>query len=349
MNLWTVFLTGLTTGGLTCLAVQGGLLAGYLATRRQEVPGAGFRITLREALIPTAAFLSAKLIAYTLLGALLGLVGSTLQVSLAARIALQIAAGIFMLLTAFQLFGVKSLRRLELRPPAFLRRLVRKQAKAEHLFVPILLGLFTLFIPCGTTQAMEVFAVSSGSVVTGAAILFLFVLGTVPLFVAVGVLSRLGSTAFQSRLKFATAVIVLGLGLFTVNAGLTLADSPFRWQNVRDTYLSAVFGIHTAADEGSPAFAEESVGAVQEVTITASNRGYTPNRIALKAGVPARIKLVTEGNPGCASVFIVPKYGIEKVLSQKGSEEFEFTPEAPGRITFSCGMGMFTGEFLVES
>lgn len=36
MNLWTIFLTGLFTGGLTCLAVQGGLLAATLAQREEE-------------------------------------------------------------------------------------------------------------------------------------------------------------------------------------------------------------------------------------------------------------------------------------------------------------------------
>ena len=36
MNLWVIFLTGLTIGGLTCLAVQGGLLASVIAAREGE-------------------------------------------------------------------------------------------------------------------------------------------------------------------------------------------------------------------------------------------------------------------------------------------------------------------------
>jgi len=31
MNLFAIFLTGLTTGGLSCLAMQGGLLASVIA------------------------------------------------------------------------------------------------------------------------------------------------------------------------------------------------------------------------------------------------------------------------------------------------------------------------------
>ena len=36
MDLGIIFLTGLTVGGLTCLAVQGGLLASVIAAREDE-------------------------------------------------------------------------------------------------------------------------------------------------------------------------------------------------------------------------------------------------------------------------------------------------------------------------
>jgi len=35
MNLWIIFLTGLTTGGLSCLAVQGGLLTSIIANQKE--------------------------------------------------------------------------------------------------------------------------------------------------------------------------------------------------------------------------------------------------------------------------------------------------------------------------
>ena len=36
MNLLIIFLTGLTTGGLSCLAMQGGLLAGVIANQKEQ-------------------------------------------------------------------------------------------------------------------------------------------------------------------------------------------------------------------------------------------------------------------------------------------------------------------------
>ncbi len=35
MNLWVIFMTGLTVGGLTCLAVQGGLLSSIITARKE--------------------------------------------------------------------------------------------------------------------------------------------------------------------------------------------------------------------------------------------------------------------------------------------------------------------------
>lgn len=46
MNPWAVFITGLTTGGLTCVAVQGGLLMGYLANRQGEEGGSARRAVM---------------------------------------------------------------------------------------------------------------------------------------------------------------------------------------------------------------------------------------------------------------------------------------------------------------
>src|SRR3989344_7058661 len=73
-NLWLVFTTGLLTGGVTCLAVQGGLLTASLAAA-----GKSDNTRPLARAFPTLAFLTAKLVAYILLGALLGLVGTAIQ------------------------------------------------------------------------------------------------------------------------------------------------------------------------------------------------------------------------------------------------------------------------------
>src|SRR5258708_28456432 len=169
-----IFLTGLLTGGLTCMAVQGGLLAATLAQQEEE--------RLKEKAkggnaLPILGFLGAKLIAYTLLGFLLGWFGSFFQLSLTIRTILQFAIIIFMVGTALNILNVHPIfRYFIIQPPRFLTRLVRKQSKSKAMFAPALLGAFTVFIPCGTTQAMMALAVASGKPLFGAAILFAFIL-----------------------------------------------------------------------------------------------------------------------------------------------------------------------------
>ena len=51
MDIYAIFLTGLLTGGLTCMAVQGGLLTATLAQREQE----------GHSLLPILSFLIAKI------------------------------------------------------------------------------------------------------------------------------------------------------------------------------------------------------------------------------------------------------------------------------------------------
>ena len=80
-QLMVAFITGLTTGGLSCLAVQGGLLASSLAHQIEQdyvgqvASGRNMKKTTvshTSSAFPILLFLISKIVAYTLLGALLG-------------------------------------------------------------------------------------------------------------------------------------------------------------------------------------------------------------------------------------------------------------------------------------
>ena len=93
MNLWVIFITGLTVGGLTCLAVQGGLLASVIAAHEEDEIEKG--INTKNPLLPTLAFLTTKLITYTILGALLGAFGGTIGINETTQTVMQLVAGIY--------------------------------------------------------------------------------------------------------------------------------------------------------------------------------------------------------------------------------------------------------------
>lgn len=327
-------------GGFSCLAVQGGLLASTIASREEEDLEEGKR--KKHTLIPTISFLVTKFAAYVILGFILGLFGEKLQISDTVRTYMQLAAGIYMVIVAFNLLNVHPIFRYAIiQPPRFLTKMVRNQSKSKDLFAPGLLGAMTIFIPCGTTLAMEALAISSGSALSGALILGAFILGTSPLFLVIGYLTTALGDAFRTKFLKLAAVLVIYLGLSTVNGSLILAGSPV-------TIKSMIEAIPIQVNFGEERLTTESnirnEDGVQIVDITVFPNGYEPNYVRVKAGVPVRMNLnMPPGSYGCTSVFVIPQMGIRKRLTPGNSDAVAFTPSQPGKITWTCSMGMYSG------
>ncbi len=338
MNLWTIFTTGLFVGGLTCMAVQGGLLASTISQREEE--------RLKEKLtkgsaIPILAFIFAKLTAYTILGFLLGWFGSFFQLSLDFRTILQFAVAIFMIGTALNILDVHPMfRYFVIQPPRFLTRLVRKQSKSKDIFAPALLGAFTVFIPCGTTQAMMALAIASGNPLYGAAILFAFVLGTSPVFFLLGYFAtRLGDSLHQKFMKIAAYAIIL-LAVFNINNAMALTGSNLTLDNIWKNF----YCTFTFCDKNFVANAQAAALAVNEATISIEAAGYNPNNFTVKAGSQVTLNLVNNGGGGCTQSFTIPKLRIQKIVPIGSSDTIQFTaPSVSGELAFMCGMGMFRG------
>lgn len=319
-------LAGLTVGGLSCLAVQGGLLLGFLARRNED---RGERDGLWTVVAPIGAFLMAKIAAYTLLGFGLGLLGSRLQLTLSSRLWLQAAAGAFMVLSGIRLFFPRWLPWLELQPPASIRRLVRHSARLRAWFAPALLGFLTILIPCGTTQAMEASAVATASPTAAAAILFAFTIGTAPLFIVVGVLAR-GTALLRRRVTTAAAIVVIALGIFSVNGVLVAIDSPYALQNE----MASLRVLLNDSTDDAPA--------TSRVTIAVAASGYSPSELTVPAGTPVKISLERHGTLGCTSLFVIPRLGVSQDI-REGDRIITATFPERGSYRFTCGMGMYSG------
>lgn len=328
MNYWLIFLTGLTTGGLSCLAVQGGLLAATLATTAEK------KDKLHDA-IPTIIFLASKLLAYTLLGALLGYFGSLFQLTTTMRIWFQVIAAIFMLGLAGSMLDLHPIfRYFVIQPPKWVGKLLRGQTKNPSVFAPAILGVFTVLIPCGVTQAMEVLAISTGNPLAGAVTMFAFVLGTSPLFLVIGWLTTKLSENFRVKFFKFAALLVVFVSLTSINGALVLAGSKYSF----DHWVWAF--KQTFQTSAAPA-------ASNDVTINVGNNGYFPRNFSVKVNQPVNLTLVTKGTYSCASVFTIPSLGITKVLQPSDTAQVSFTPAKTGLLTFACGMGMYTGSINV--
>jgi len=328
-NLLIIFLTGLTTGGLTCLALQGGLLTSVIANSKSKT----------QNLTPIISFLSAKLIIHTILGFLLGLLGSAITLSPITRGWLQIFIGIYLFGIAGNLLNLHPLfRYFVITPSKFLAKLAKNESKSSSIFAPALLGLMTVFIPCATTQAMEIIAIGTGNPFYGAAIMFAFILGTSPTFLIFGFLLNRGSTTFNRYFPTVAAIALFIMSVYTINAGAGLMGSPYTIQNFWQAATSS-----STTSSGNSILGDK----IQTVTINVTNSGYTPTNITLKRGVPAIIKLITSNVESCSRAFTIPALNIQKLLPETGETIIEFTPKKTGPLAFSCSMGMYTGRFNI--
>lgn len=315
------FVSGLTSGGFSCLAVQGGFMGGVLANSENK----------KRALL---LFLGGKLAGNMALGALLGLIGSSLLISTTTQAWLQIAVGIFMLATAAHLAGLHPIFRFtQFSAPHFITKRLRSVPGSSSSFAA---GALTVFIPCGVTQSMMLLAVSTSSPLAGALVMGSFVLATLPQFIALGAVS--GVVLSKPALRYVAAAVVAFLGITTINTGQVLRGSAHTIQN-----YGYVLGLNRAQSVN----AAEVVAGVQQINMSVSTNGYEIDKNVVKAGFPVRISFDSKGTVGCARSFSIPSLGITKLLPEKGQEELVFTPEKPGLLTYSCNMGMHVGSITV--
>ena len=345
-QLGVAFITGLTTGGLSCLAVPGGLLASSLA-RQIEVDllnqpkgrkGRSQSVPQTKPALSIALFLLAKLAVYTILGAVLGMLGSFLSLTPMMRAILMIAIGVFMIGNALRMLNVHPIfRYFSIEPPKFITRYIRRTAKnGTELATPLFLGALTVFIPCGVTQAMMGAALATGRAGMGAALMFAFTLGTSPVFFFVAYLTTKIGARLESFFMRFVAVVVLILGLVTLNGGMNLIGSPFSFENVTRRLSSPSLEQTSAVSEG-------------DLTLYVENQGYFPQTLRARSNELVSLNLVTNKTYSCARDFVIPALGYYELLPDTGKIVVDIPAQAPGtRMFFTCSMGMYTGLIVFE-
>lgn len=208
----TAFLVGIVASLSTCMAVVGGLVLSLSATFAKTGDTAK----------PQFLFHVGRLVAFFVLGGLLGLLGSTLQLSPVATAVVTIVVSAVMIILGINLLDVvPGMKKWQVFMPAAVARKAAGVFELTHVFTPLLAGIATFFLPCGFTQSMQLYALSTGSFLTGALTMLVFALGTLP------VLGLLSFTSFRVEKSenrgvfFKTAgFIVLLFALFNIVTAL---------------------------------------------------------------------------------------------------------------------------------
>lgn len=321
------------------MAVQGGLLASVIATQTTQTN------TRKKTFFLVVFFLSGKIIAYTLLGILLGFIGSYMQLTIATRAVLMVVASLFMLATAMNLLNVHPIFRFFLiQPPRFLTRLARTQSKQLDWFAPFIVGMLTIFLPCGSTQAMMAQALEFGNPLISAGILFAFVLGTVPLFLLFGVFMQAASQMFTKYFAPVAATLVILLSVWNLyNAAAIVGyDTKIR-AALRPVYCELVFCDDLVGTRGQT---KQAPTITPHIIIHATN--YEIDNPYIKAGSTVTVTITNANGAGCIQFFTIPQLRIQKIISVGKVETITFTaPNEPGELPFMCSMGMYRGKFIV--
>lgn len=287
-----------------------------------------------QAVKPALLYNIGRVTSYTILGGIIGSIGSILSLSIMTKAALQILAGVFMIIMGVNMSGFKFFRKFHIKLPS---SLCRSTNKSTSSFV---VGLLNGFMPCGPLQTMQIFALGTGSTVKGALSMFMFSIGTVPLMLTFGALSGLLSKGYTKKILKFSGILIITLGLIMGNRGLALAGiniNPFQ---------SLASGLNNINSSNSNIAKAKIKDGVQIIEMTANNSGYTPNAFYVQKGIPVKWIINGESINYCNNAIVMPSLNIEMKINKGENIVKEFIPK-DSDINFSCWMGMIRGVIKV--
>lgn len=204
----TAFMIGIIASLSTCMAVVGGLVLSMSATFAKE----------NDKIKPQILFHIGRILSFFLLGGVIGAIGSAFTLNLGTTFTLDLIIGLVMLILGINLLDVFHFsKRLTPSMPKFLSKHALGVSKWNHTLTPLLVGIATFFLPCGFTQSMQLYALTTGSFLSGGLTMLSFVLGTLPVLSLISFSSFSIQKSSKSGIFFKTAgLIVIMFALFNL-------------------------------------------------------------------------------------------------------------------------------------
>jgi sulfite exporter TauE/SafE/copper chaperone CopZ/plastocyanin len=318
-SLLVIALIGVVASVSTCAAVVGSVAIGLGAAagsnpQRWRVQG---------------AFNVGRIVGFAVLGAVMGAMGSVLALSPVVIGIAMIASAAVMALVGLRLTGASP--RVEgwgVRLPGRWTARVTSLAQGRAgLGRAALVGAATFILPCGFTQAVQIYAIGTANPATAAAVMAVFAIGTTPGLMAIGMASAL-------RVR---GVIARGVGVLALAFAGTIVVATL------GPVLNPPVPLSTLAE---PSENVALVDGVQQVRTAIVFEGYAPADTEVYAGYPVEWTFVPEGL-SCAGMVDLDQFGVGLVDAVWETQTVRFTPPAPGVYKYECWMGMYSGTFTV--
>lgn len=324
---------GLMAGISSCAALVGGLI---LSMSKQWSELYSEKHTFMQKLQPHIMFNIGRIVSYGLLGALLGAIGSKLQLSITFTSILIFAVSVMMIFMGLQMLGFKAFRKFQITMPKFVTRYAADETHFKGKYMPFIMGALTFFLPCGFTITAQGLALLSGNILQGGLIMLFFALGTLPMLLFIGISSVKASQKPHTSYVFlkVAGILVLFFALYNMNSQLNVLG----FSSLSD--FSTVKPNTQSQEEGLAPIENGK----QILKMNASSSGYSPNYFKVRAGVPVRWEITDTGTSGCTNAIISKQlFDGEIDLTLNKTSVKEFTPTKTGKYKFSCWMGMVSG------
>jgi sulfite exporter TauE/SafE/plastocyanin domain-containing protein/copper chaperone CopZ len=331
-GLVVALLLGLAAGVSTCMALVGGLVLGLSAAFASGRPDLGAAAAIR----PAAVFIAGRIAGYAVFGAALGAIGASITMPPALTAGLMIAVAVVMLLLGTRLTGLSP--RLAGWSPTLPMGLGGRFGLADDGSGAYsdtragMLGALSFFLPCGFTQAIQIYALSTGSPLFAAALLGAFAIGTAPGLLALAGLPIVVPSRAKPTLMRLVGVVVIGFALLNGSAGLRLSGL---------TVPSLVASANAAPLPGTL-----GSDGVQAITTYQDSDGYSPENIVIYAGYPTTWTIQSSTTATCAASLFAPDLDIRARL-KKGANTFSLPALRAGTVNYTCAMGMYGGRITV--
>lgn len=329
MGYGILFIVGLLTS-LHCISMCGGINLSQSVSYNAGNSDTGKNGKLSK-LKPSLLYNGGRVVSYTIIGGIVGALGSGVSFSGDARGIVAVISGVFMVIMGLNMLNIFPwLRRINPRMPKIFSR---KMNHSTGTYRPFYVGLLNGLMPCGPLQAMQIYALGTGNFAAGALSMFMFSIGTVPLMFGFGALSSVLSGKFTHKMMKVSAVLVIVLGVVMANRGLALSGF---------SLPTIPIGKNIFQSSGTAVVKND----VQIVVTKLLPGSYEP--ITVLKGMPVRwvIKAGKNDINGCNNEIIIPRYNISKKL-EPGENIIEFTPSETGTIAYSCWMGMIRSKITV--
>lgn len=165
-----------------------------------------------------------RVVTYSFLGAILGLVGSKIAIAGAQQI-VSIVLGVIIIIAVLlprkyiNFFAQHPVIQKLAHPLKSNIGVLFKKGTFSAMF---LIGILNGFLPCGLVYVALAGAIASGDAISGAAVMILFGLGTVPAMFAASVFGKFINIGIRTKIRKAVPVLAIILGVIFILRGMNL-------------------------------------------------------------------------------------------------------------------------------